>query len=192
MASGEKQTFGTGWVAAAVILSIFAAVSCSKPEPKKKPENTNTVRPQNAAEAPPPVNSNVSVPPGNTYVPANVEYFENDATNRIGKGSTLDRARRRQRVDADPNASPVPPTLSPAPENSEGAITMLPDGTVSEIRIFKAHPTLLRVDTYFLKPGTKRVKFTFKDGNVIELESDKIDNLLNMPAARLLQIAGVK
>lgn len=191
MASGEKQTFGTGWVAAAVIFAISAAVSCSKPEPKKKPENTNSVRPQNVAATPLPVNSNVSAP-GNVYVPANVEYFENDATNRIGKGSTLDRARRRQRVDADPNASPVPPTLSPAPENSEGAITMLPDGVVSEIRIFKAHPTLLRVDTYFLKPGLKRAKFTLKDGRVIELETDKIDNLLNMPAARLLQIAGTK
>lgn len=191
MASGEKQTFGTGWVAAAMIFPIIAAISCSKPEPKKKPENTNSVRPQNVAESPIPVNSNVSVP-GNVYVPANVEYFENDATNRIGKGSTLDRARRRQRVDADPNASPVPPTLSPAAENSEGAITMLPDGTVSEIRIFKAHPTLLRVDTYFRKPGSKRVKFTFKDGKIIELETDKIDNLLNIPAARLLQIAGTK
>jgi hypothetical protein len=189
MASDKKWIVGDARVIAALICVFIASLSCSKPLPKTKPENSANDRPQTVANATVPADGNISGPV-NVQLPANVEYFENDATNRIGKGSTLDRAKRRQRPDLNPNASPVPPTLNPAPENSEGAITMLPDGTISEIRIFRSHPTLARVDTFFAKPGLKRVKFTFKDGKVVEAETDKIENLLTTPTASLLQIAG--
>jgi hypothetical protein len=189
MASGEERFNAAGLMIAAVLTFSALAVACSKPEPKNENKNSAASRLPTAASPPAAMNSETSAIPANVPAPGNVEYFQNDAGNRIGKGSTLERARRRPRPDADPNASPVPPTLSAAPEDSEGAITMLPDGTISEIRVFKSHPSLARVDTFIARSGPRTVRFTFRDGRVVERKTDKIDNLLNTPVSTLLQIA---
>lgn len=159
------------------------------PEAANKARNVSGKQTRGTSATPLSANSDPPLQTANVQQPGNVEYFQNDAANRIGKGSTLDRARRRQRPDVDPTASPIPPTLSPAPEDSEGAITMLPDGTISEIRVFRSHPSLARVDTFFTGSGLRTVRFTLRDGRIIERKTDKIDNLLNTPVSTLLQIA---
>jgi hypothetical protein len=177
-----------------VVLLLLAVASCSRPESKNSRQVATAGRQTPAASTPAGSNSNVSAPSdlSSPESAGNVEYFENDATNRIGKGSTLERAKRRLRPVENPNASPVPPTMSPAPENSEGMITMLPDGTINEVRVFRSHPKISRVDTYFTRPGMKRVKIVLRDGRVVELETDRIDNLLSISSGELLQIAGIK
>lgn len=194
MAEREKQTFGDRWVAASIIFFVAAAFSCSRQETQNTRKDVTAGQQTPAVNMPSNISSNVSSPAiaGRPESAGNVEYFDNDATNRIGKGSTFDRARRRLRPVENPSASPVPPTMSPAPENSEGMIAMLPDGTINEVRVFRSHPKITRVDTFFTRPGVKRVKIALRDGRVVELETDRIDNLLSISSADLLQIAGIR
>ncbi|MEO8648392.1 MAG: hypothetical protein ABI539_04420, partial [Acidobacteriota bacterium] len=86
------------------------------------------------------------------------------------------------------DSPPPPPTAIAAPDNS--VFTAVLTDVATEIRTFKDHPQLLKVEK---QTGTdwSRIKVFLKDGRVIELAGDKINSLGTASAASILAAAGV-
>jgi hypothetical protein len=107
------------------------------------------------------------------------------------KGSILDRLTRRREVPAGPSGTPVKPAFRPAGENSQFAVLMDPDGRVREIRTFKGHPALVRVDAVWVDPNTpnqKRLEFKFRNGRNASVTTDQVTSLKDKPVAELLSL----
>src|SRR5688572_20714683 len=77
-----------------------------------------------------------------------------------------DRKNRQNRV-VHPSGTPEPPEFRPAAEDSEAAVTMADDGSIVEIRVFKSHPQLERVESTWIDPKEKQLKIFLKGGKVI-------------------------
>jgi hypothetical protein len=97
---------------------------------------------------------------------------------------------RRQIVDTSGPAPP--PSFRPAGEDSQIAVSMRPDGKILEVRVFKSHPQLAKVESVWDGKGEKELKFVLKNGKVITKKSDRIENLQTAPTAVLVEIAGIK
>jgi len=96
---------------------------------------------------------------------------------------------RRQIVDT---SGPVPPpSFRPAAEDSQIAVSMRPDGKIYEVRVFKSHPQLAKVESVWDGKSEKELKFVLKNGKVIAKKSDRIQNLQTAPTAVLVEIAGI-
>ena len=96
---------------------------------------------------------------------------------------------RRQIVDT---SGPVPPpSFKPAAEDSQIAVSMRPDGKILEVRVFKNHPQLAKVESVWDGKSEKELKFVLRNGKVISKRSDRIENLQTAPTAVLVEIAGI-
>jgi hypothetical protein len=102
-----------------------------------------------------------------------------------------DRKNRANRV-VNPSGTPETPEFRPAPEDSEAAVTMADDGSIMEIRVFKSHPRLEKVESTWVDPKEKKLKIFLKGGNVIELKTDRVASLQSTTTAELLEIASSK
>lgn len=102
-----------------------------------------------------------------------------------------ERTNRRRRVDVDPSATPPPPNFRPAAEDSESAITMDQTGAVLEIRVFKKHPQIAKVEAIRLNETTKTLKVYLRDGKVVEVKTDRVDRLETISTGDILEIAGI-
>jgi hypothetical protein len=94
----------------------------------------------------------------------------------------------KERVPGDPNATPAPLVLAPAAENSEYGTSMERDGTVLEVRKFRKHPLLAKVELRWTDPSMKTARFHMNDGKVIEIRTAAIKDLPSMTAAALMQL----
>ena len=111
--------------------------------------------------------------------------------NKIAQGDTIgNRANRPPRLDANPNGTPAPLQFRPAAEDSEIAVTMAADGRVVETRVFKSHPKLARVQAIWSKADAKTLKFTMRNGQTIEVKTNRLGNLQSATTNELLKIAG--
>jgi hypothetical protein len=168
----------------AVFFCVLLACSCSGP-------------------AAGPGNATVRTAPGNGAVNANTPPAPDLAGAPISnnpvrppdepppKGSFLDRLTRRREVPAGPSGTPVKPVFRPAGENSQFAVLMDPDGRVREIRTFKGHPALVRVDAVWVDPNTpnqKRLEFKFRNGRNASVTTDQVPSLKDKPVAELLSL----
>ena len=95
-------------------------------------------------------------------------------------------------MDSDPNAKPEPPVFRSAPENSESATTMTNDGSILEIRVFKNHPQLAKVEVTWTDPKDKALKVYLKNGTVVDAKTDRIGNLRDTPSIEIMQVAGIR
>jgi hypothetical protein len=91
---------------------------------------------------------------------------------------------------------PAPPDHPPsqfaeAPEDSTLTSTMNPKGQVLEIRVFRDHPQLAKVEATWITPQQKAVKFFLRNGRTSEVTTDKLRDLKTATAAELLAMAGV-
>lgn len=108
-------------------------------------------------------------------------------------GSVFDKSNReRALVDSNPGGTPPPPQFRKAGDDSEIAVTMKADGSVLEIRRFKSHPQLSRVEATWNGTGPKSLKYFLKGGKVVTASSDRIANLQTAPLSVLLEIAGIQ
>ncbi|HEV7701037.1 MAG TPA: hypothetical protein VGO43_12460 [Pyrinomonadaceae bacterium] len=74
-------------------------------------------------------------------------------------------------------------------ENSQTATTMNSAGQAIEIRVFKTHPRLARVEAVWLDEKAKILKFTFRDGRTSEVRTDKVASLVTASTQALMEIA---
>jgi hypothetical protein len=62
-------------------------------------------------------------------------------------------------------------------------------GQPVEVRVFKDDPHLQRVEATWLGPTEKLLRITLRDGNTVEVKTDRIANLASAPAGVLVQLA---
>ncbi len=110
----------------------------------------------------------------------------------VGPGNFRDRVEKRNRVDANPAVSPDPPIFRPAPDNSESAVTMNKDGSILEIRVFKSHSQLAKVESTWFDPAEKSLKVHLKSGRVVDVQTEKLTNLNSASIEEILEVAGLK
>lgn len=106
-------------------------------------------------------------------------------------GSFAERANRRKPLEVPVSGTPIPLTFTEAGEDSQVASTMDKDGSVREIRIFRSHPILSKVELIWLTPKDKVLKITLKNGKTVETQTDGIENLKQATTGALLSIAGI-
>ena len=78
----------------------------------------------------------------------------------------------------------------PAPDNSTFTSYLAEAGY--EIRTFKNHPQLLKVEKKTIADGSQSLKIYLRDGRVVELPGQRITILATASAAFILEAAGVK
>ncbi|MEO7659576.1 MAG: hypothetical protein ABIV48_08175 [Pyrinomonadaceae bacterium] len=103
----------------------------------------------------------------------------------------FDERTNRRRVDVDPSATPLPLNFKPAAEDSEAAVTMDQSGAILEVRVFKTHPQLAKVEATRLDEKHKAVKVYMRSGKVVEIKTDKIERLETISSKEILAIAGI-
>lgn len=127
--------------------------------------------------------------PGQTVQPMPTIDLPAATSNRELSGDTIaERANRKPQADVRPDATPAPLKFTPAPENSEMAVAMQPDGLIVETRVFKKHPTLARAELSYGK-GERTLKVTLRDGRTATVNADKIEALRDIKAAQILAMA---
>jgi len=132
----------------------------------------------------------------NPIAPSNQSQTEgpNSAVNTAPTANIRDRrvGGKQTMIDANHSGKALPPQFQPAAENSEWAATMNADGSVDEIRVFRSHPQLAKVEVTWLEPKNKDAKFYLRDGKVLEVRTDRLGSLKTVTTTELLAIAGVK
>ena len=80
----------------------------------------------------------------------------------------------------------------PAPDNSEFFTTMDKSGQAIETRVFHNHPQLDKVTRTWKSVNEKTISIYLKNGKVITLPGDKIENINSQPVSVFLDAAGIK
>ncbi len=135
-----------------------------------------------------------SGPGSNSNSPSKVQTTDPNiaVVNTAPPANMRDRRMSRKMIDANPAGTPPSPQFHPAAEDSESAVTMNRDGAVVEIRVFKSHPQLARVEVTWLDPKNKDVKFYLRSGQILNVKTMRIGNLQTATTQELLAIAGQK
>jgi len=111
--------------------------------------------------------------------------------NQPGLAANAARPNKKAMVDAGGEAPP--PMRSPAAENSEVATSMAKDGSFVEIRWFKNHPQLERVERTWAGDGkSSTLKIFLRGGRVINASGDGVSQMPSHPSTGFLELAGLK
>jgi hypothetical protein len=70
------------------------------------------------------------------------------------------------------------------------ATTMNADGQPVEVRVFKDHPQLAKVEATWLGPKQKLLRITLRSGSTVELTTDQIADLSSASSELLVQLCG--
>ena len=137
---------------------------------------------------------NASAPPASNAVSngsSEVAGGANAAANGASQGNAVDRLNRKRRHPVNGSAgADAPLDFRPGPENSDIATTMNAEGQPVEVRVFKDHPQLTRVEAVWLGPSEKLVTITLRDGTTVEVKTDRIPSLNSAPSELLVALAG--
>ena len=136
--------------------------------------------------------SNVAVNGNQTST--NSEARKPDAANTAARGprNKRDNWTNHKMVDADPSATPLPLQFQPAAENSAAAVTMDDNGMIFEVRVFKSHPRLARIEATWVGEKEKDLKIFLRNGQELNVKTDRLKNLQTATIKDLLDIAGLQ
>ena len=87
------------------------------------------------------------------------------------------------------NAEAAARNQRPAPDNSTFTSYLTDAGY--EVRTFKSHPTLSRVEKKTMADGKQTLKVFLKSGKVVYIPPEKIPALFTIRAAEIVDIAGI-
>ncbi|HEY2846567.1 MAG TPA: hypothetical protein VGI80_02050 [Pyrinomonadaceae bacterium] len=130
--------------------------------------------------------------PGNSAASSNADTGSANAGEPIqNAGNRFDPIKGRRRPPAVVT-SESPPALDfrPAPENSETATTMNDHGQPVEVRVFKDNTRIDRVEAVWLGANDKLLKITMRNGNTVEVKTDRVASLATAPSDLLVELAG--
>jgi hypothetical protein len=171
----------------AVILGTSACSSSSEEKPKSQTNavtnsaNSNTVAVRSGAEVAPPQPLDANS--------ANAASTDPISQPGADKGK-FDKLRTDGAVGPPMDAATIAAkNARPAPDNSTFS-SYLTDAAY-EIRTFKDHPQLLKVEKKVTSDGQQTLKVFLRGGKVIDLPGQSLDPLAKASAAHILNIAGV-
>ena len=110
-------------------------------------------------------------------------------SNSVTGNNLRDKKNKKDRPDMDPSATPSASETRPAPENSEASVMMNQDGSITEIRVFKDHPQIVKAEATWTDPASKTLKVYLKSGKILTAKTDKIPNLQSVSSETILQAA---
>ena len=106
--------------------------------------------------------------------------------------SVADKINRANRpIDNAPAGPPPPLQFQPAGEDTEIATTMTREGLMVEVRRFKNHPQITKIEAKWLGATDKELKYFLKNGKTVDVKTDKIGNLKTTPVSVLVELAGL-
>lgn len=107
-------------------------------------------------------------------------------------GTTLEPVNRikKQRPNENPSATPEATAPQPADENSEFSIKMNEDGSISEFRTFKDHPTISKAEVRWTDPSNKVLTVELKSGKSRTAKVTAEFNLRRVLSEELLTSGG--
>jgi len=105
-------------------------------------------------------------------------------------GTFANRPNRKKIVDMPAGERPVL-RFENAGEDSEIAAAMNNNGQMYEVRIFRRHPQLVKVESTWIDPKVKALQIFLRNGQVLNITTDRIVNLKQATTAQLLAIAGL-
>lgn len=146
-----------------------------------------------------------SAPPGENAVRYNTDISElnnpnqnslaQNTANQELSGTVLTGVNGSQQMSggkksADNNAPPIAPNVKPntqpAPDNSEMQATMNNQGQPIEMRVFKNHPALSKVEKVYVELDKPIVKVYLKNGKTVEVAAGRISNPMTASAAEII------
>lgn len=156
------------FVISLLVLVLISLVGCGS----SSDSNTTTSSNSNPA-----VNSNLVpyVPPGSNTINSNVPAIANANPPTV----------------INPKV-PAKQMTFPAPDDSEYSSTMDKSGMAIETRVFHSNPQISKVVRTWKGVNDKTISIYLKNGKVIDLPGDKIDNINSQPVSVFLDAAGIK
>jgi hypothetical protein len=98
-------------------------------------------------------------------------------------------------VNANPsnsNSTKIKPLTFPAPDDSEYFSTMDKTGMAIETRLFHSNPQIIKVTRTWKTPNDKMMEIYLRNGKVVKLPGDQIQNMNSVPVSVFLEAAGLK
>ena len=150
------------------------------------------------------INGCSSAPSGENAIRTNADISElnnpdpnslpqSNANNSLPGGLTTFGANNQmsgEKKAANKNAQPIYPNAKPitqlAPDNSEFQSAMNNQGQPIEIRVFKNHPALSKVERIYVTLENPVVKAYLKNGKTVNLPADKIGNPMEASAEEIM------
>ncbi len=180
---------------ASVLIAVFwTAVGCNSSTGEKSKEQASNV------PATIPGNSNTAVVVNGSEIPAarpvdsNAESTATSDAIQPPGGSIqkkLDGMRKSGEEGPAMDAATIASKNSrPAPDNSTFSSYLTDAGY--EIRTFKNHPQLLKVEKKITSDGKQSLRVFLRGGKVVELPGNRINPLANASASFILEMAGVQ
>lgn len=150
----------------AIVLCGAASFGCWSSQPATNKRNTPEAKPRTTQTATP-------------------------EPSKVVTNNPRDPRNRKIRPDTNPSATPEPSTPKPAAENSMASAMMNSDGSITEFRVFKGHPQIVKAEATWLDPTDKVVKVWLKSGKTLEARTDRIPYLHKVPSSLILEVVGV-
>jgi hypothetical protein len=158
-----------------VAAALFSACS-SEPNSNKAPANAAAAGSNTAA-----ANLPYGLKTGDAAL--NAEANTASAGNVIGPN-------KRRLIDV-PGTTRPSLQYQPAGEDSEIASTMNAAGQMFEVRVWKRHPQLVKVESIWIDAKNKQLTYMLRSGKVLNITTDRIGNLKQATTSQLLDIAGL-
>jgi hypothetical protein len=176
---------------------LGACSSSIEEKPTAQANSTNQVNAANSAAAIPSENSNgVVVANGMAVTPQSGDANTVAASSSDGLQQPQLPGRLREKMGKMNSASGTVDAVAlaiknarPAPDNSTFTSYLTDAGY--ELRTFKNHPQLLKVEKRTANDGSQTVKIFLRNGKVIELPGKKIAVLSTASAASIVDAAGI-
>lgn len=163
--------------------------------------SNNSIKNTNAANIPAQMqNTNVSNTTMEEFMNANnvppVPSADANSANSpsLRTADSLTEAMRKRGQGKRANTAPIDPharqLLTAASDNSEIYTEMNQKGQPVETRVFKDNASLDKVVRTYLTAENPQIKVYLKNGKVIDLPKDKIENIFNVSADEILSSVG--
>jgi beta-mannanase len=183
-----------------LLISIFIT-GCSTPETKQVKTNTNAaqtttasanVNTETTVNQPDAIVENNAKPEAEIAADTNTTKVRGTSVNKDSFQKLLEGKGKGPITEPDPIAPNVEERTVAVPDNSAVMVTMNDQGHPVEIRMFKNHQTLEKVEIIKADFKNPTIKVHLKNGKIINLPSGKVKDPLSAPAAEILRAAGAK
>ncbi len=181
-------------IAVFLLAGFWTASGCSPSTEEKRKEQVSNVSATVAGNS----NAAVVVNGSETAPPRPVDANADSATTSDAlqpPGDTIQKKVDGIRKSGEQGPAMDAATLAsknarPAPDNSTFTSYLTDAGY--EIRSFKNHPQLLKVEKKVTSDGNQSIKVFLRNGKVVDLPGKRINPLASAPASLILEAAGVQ
>lgn len=161
-----------------LLIASTVSGSCSGNADADKPANVSGGSSNQSTASNPGQSVNPKAPPP-------VQAGNQSSENTIGIST-------KRKITDVPGAGRPVLQFEPGPEDSQLAQAMNSSGQMYEVRIWKRHPQLLKVESVWVDAKNKYLTIALRTGKVLNITTDRIPNLKLATANQLLEMAGIQ